>query len=133
MKQTLLWCCLSSAAACALTRYYWPTVRVETQIVEQEVIKRDVVTVVKEITRPDGTKETATVTTDKSKLNNSVVQQTSAKEPSKWLIGAGASYNFAERANDYSIQVSRRIAGPFWLGVQGTTNGGAGVLLTMEF
>lgn len=122
----------TALVAVAATKFYWPTVRIKQQ--EIETIKRDVVTVVREIVRPDGTKETISTITDKSKENKSVTLL-EAQKPN-WLISAGALYDVTERNMLYSASAQKRIAGPLSGGVQLISNQGkfaAGIVLTLEY
>lgn len=100
-------------------RYFQPP-RIETKIEvqEKEVIKKDVVTVIKEITKPDGTKELVTVITDKStekkdKQFESVVSKPAEKQ---WLASVGVN-PFAV-TDTYSAKIDRRVLGPIFVGGQ---------------
>lgn len=75
------------------------------QIVEREVIRRDVVTQIVEVTRPDGTKEVKTIIKDKTKEQSSKEITAVSKD---WMVGA------YYRLNDptYAISVSRKLIGP---------------------
>jgi len=104
-----------------------------TQTVEKEVIKRDVVTIVKEVVRPDGTKDTTTTTTDRSKENRTD-SSTVVKAAPLYHISAIASIPLnASPTPIYGIQIERRFAGPFFLGVNAQTNLHIGLVVGMEF
>ena len=72
-------------------RYAQPG-KVEVKETIKEVIKKDVVTVVKEIVRPDGTKETETTTTDRSTetSDSSKNSKITAQRPA-WKVNGNVS------------------------------------------
>jgi hypothetical protein len=106
--------------------------RVETKEVEKEVIKRDVVTVTKEVIKPDGTKETITTSTDKSQ---SVADKSIsiAKAAPQWHFSGGVSRASLVSENVYSLTVERRILGPVYLGITANTEKTIGILIGAEF
>lgn len=107
------------------------TVQVE---VEKEVIKKDIVTVVKEVIRPDGTKEIITTSTDKStekKDTMSSLTQTTAKKD--WLVGATSSVLPDNLQPVYGILAQRRVLGPAFLGLGLNTNKQATLNVAIEF
>lgn len=115
---------------------------VKLQEVEKVVYKenKDVVTVIKEVTRPDGTKEKTTQIVDKSVIaSDTTIEKKYEKsiipdKESRWLFSGGASAKIGDFNNiKYEAQVSRRIIGPFFGGVKADTAGNVGLLLTMEF
>src|SRR4051812_40752593 len=96
-------------------RFYGIT---KTETVEKEVVKRDVVTVVKEVQRPDGTKETTTTSTDHStEKRDATLISVLAPKPPDWHASLGAATSFKGLEPIYSLQLERRILGPFSLGV----------------
>lgn len=102
--------------------------------VEKEVIKerRDVVTVYKEVKRPDGTVEKESTTVDKSQYDSARESSKTVETRSQWLVSA-----IAFKDNKYGAKVDRRIVGNIFLGLYAdvdknrNTNVGAGV--TLEF
>ena len=56
-----------AALAVSATKRLWPTIDTKVTVQEKEVIRKDVQTVIKEVVKPDGTKETVTTIVDKSK------------------------------------------------------------------
>lgn len=102
----------------------------------KEVVKvehqNDIVTVVKEVVRPDGTKETETTKTDKSVIT---------KEESKTItlakalnqVTIGSDFNFRQGQQEYSIAYQRRVLGNIWAGASGNSNGSVGLLVGLEF
>ena len=110
--------------------------KTETVEVEREVIKRDVVTVVREVTMPDGTRSVETVTTDRSKERKDVTNVTTKATASPdWHVSVSAS---AARVSEisspvYGVQLERRILGPFSLGARVQTDKQIGVVVSYEF
>jgi len=103
---------------------------------EIEVVKKDVVTVVKEVTKPDGTKETTTTVTDKSKETGykTSKNETVSIKDRDWALGLGAGVSLKERETTiYILDVNRRIAGPIWLGVTYQTDNFIGIKAIIEF
>lgn len=100
----------------------------EIKIVEKEVIKKDVVTQIVEIVKPDGTKETKTVIVDKS-TENSIKELIQSVRPRDWLVGA--YYKVNDPA--YGISVNRRVFGPVFVSVSADTQRQLSVGLGMEF
>jgi len=123
-------------AILAISHYiaYWQgskkPAEIQVKEVVKDVIKRDVVTQIKEVTRPDGTKEVVTVINDKTQESHAKIAETVVKESLKnWMIGA--SYNVLKPA--YSAEVSRRVLGPLFISVQGSTNGDLFLGVKAEF
>jgi len=123
-------------------RYLQPAeVKIEIKeiIKEVEIEKRNVVTIIREIVRPDGTKEVETrivdkTTTEKDKTEmRSEIKKVKALKP-QWRasIMAGIDGSF-KNPIIYGAQIERRILGPFSLGVWGMTNKTAGFSVSWEF
>lgn len=102
---------------------------------EVEVIKKDIVTVVKEVTRPDGSKEIVTTTTDKSSENKVTDKKTTILPNRDWKAGVGIHQSVKHPDLDrvYSVSVERRVFDKVWVGVQGQTDGMAGLSVSIEF
>lgn len=79
------------------------------------------------IVERNGVKETIIESTDNS---TKTVQKTAKPQ---WLVGAGASYSFADLKPVYEIQASRRILGPVFIGLKADTNATIGLTAIMEF
>jgi hypothetical protein len=90
----------------------------QVEIKQVETVKKDVVTVVKEVERPDGTKEKVTTIVDKSK-ESSKTSTSIKKQELQYLVGI--SYNISTQA--YKIDASRRIFGPVFGTVEASSNG----------
>lgn len=107
-------------------------------IKEVEVIKRDVRTVIKEVTRPDGTKEVDTVIEDRTRertrtdadRSNEVIVK---NEKTQWKIDISARTKLQDLVPVYGANVSRRIIGPIFVGVNGWTDSSVGFSLGLEF
>jgi hypothetical protein len=106
--------------------------RTETKVVEKEVVKRDVVTVTKEVVRPDGTKETVTTSTDKSQ---SVADKSSSikTEASQWHVSAAIKRESLVSQDIYALTIERRVLGPVHVGVTVDTKQTIGLVVGMEF
>ncbi len=104
-----------AAVSAAVTRYYYPKIEYKNQEVIVEVIKTDVRTIIKEIIRPDGTKETITDTTDKSTRKETEKKQTLIFGKSQWFFGLTAQKDFKSSDLGYQLSVAKRQVGPFYL------------------
>jgi len=112
-------------------RYAQPAkVITKTETVEKEkiVTNDNVVTVVKEIDRPDGTKEKTTETVDKSTITNDTDTTTKTtkdveRKTLDWKVGALAKPDFSDHLKPtYGIQIERRVIGSIYVGGAMTTN-----------
>jgi hypothetical protein len=123
--------CLASVAT---TRYLWPRVEYKSSIVEKEVIKRDVVTVIREIVKPDGSKETVTEIVDHSRENSSKSETVVKLAKAQYQLALLASTS-AERLADpvYGLQIQRRLLGPVWGGLSLNTDKQITFNLGLEF
>lgn len=114
--------------------YYSTT---QTKEIEKEVVRTDVVTVVKTVERPDGTKETTSTTTDKtvSKHDETKTATTASALAPQWHTSASASVARLSEISSpvYGIQVERRLLGPFSVGLRAQTDKYIGVALGFEF
>lgn len=104
----------------------------EVKEVEKIVEKRDVVTEIVEIIRPDGTKETVTVIQDKTVIDKLKETETKAGK-NNWFVAAGLGYNVNNFERTYQIDVNRRVLGDIFVGVYGSTNKDIGVKVGFEF
>ena len=97
--------------------------------VEVEKIVKDIVTVTKIVTKPDGTKEQTTTTTDKTKENKS---STLITLKPNWHAGIG-THTDASGTLSYSVSAERRILSNLFLGISLNTNKTAGATISVEF
>lgn len=130
---------LASAAIGAFTakKLISPVEVVKTQIVDNVVTKDHVVTVVKEVDRPDGTKEITTTKDDNSvKVDDKNISIIDQKAPSQkqWFVTGGAGLDSLNLTNPiYQLSVNRRILGPFYAGAWVNNRVEAGIQLGFEF
>lgn len=100
-------------------RYVLPANEVtKIEQVEHEVVRNNVITITKEVTKADGTKETVTTVVDKSveKKDKQVESIVSKPIENRWLVGLGV--NPIKYTETYSVRVDRRILGPLFIGGQ---------------
>ncbi len=122
-------------------RYVQPA-KVVTEIKEVvktvEVVKHDTTTITKEVTHPDGTKETDTTVVNhdidlsKSSDNKSSSTTLDNLKP-QWKVQAQYGYNFSDLRPVYGAGVEHRFIGPISLGAWGNTNHTAGLSASLEF
>jgi hypothetical protein len=129
VKKILAALILGLIAGAALTHRFAPRVEVRTET--EEVVRKDVHTIVKYVKRPDGSEETVTETTDRSKEKKQSTVEISP--PSMWAASVSVASHLDRRDPVYNLTVSRRVLGPFFLGIGGNTDGAGNVTLTMEF
>lgn len=114
----------------AIGRYVQPA-KVVTQEKEVEVVKHDTVTQIKEVTRPDGTKEKDTTITDRStevaKKESKVVIENLKPQ---WMVSG--TYGISA-VPYYGAQVQRRIIGPVFAGVAANTRSEVFAVVSLEF
>lgn len=115
-----------------LVYHFLPQVQERIKVQEKEVVKKQVVTVVKEVVRPDGSRETNTTITD-----NSTGSRTSSldlvKLKKSWHASVGTEWSFDKEPQSYSLGVQYRVLGPFFIGGSVSTDKRAGLSLGWEF
>jgi len=90
-----------------------------------------IVQVVHEHINPDGSKDITTIS--RSKDDKKIVDVKAALVP-QWHVGLGLGHILGSaQLPDYNLSVSRRVLGPFFLGVFGSTSGYLGAQVIMEF
>lgn len=112
---------LALGAGIAGTRYLWPRIEYKHTVEEREVVRKDIVTVIKEVVRPDGSKETVTEIVDRSKESSRRHETVSKAAQPQWSVGAYTTFN--ETIPTYTLTIDRRILGPFSVGVYGQLTG----------
>lgn len=129
-------------AAYAAGRYTAPTKIVEKVVTIEKVVEvenKNVRTIIKEVTRPDGTVEKETNITD---LTITEKQQDKKLESVKvvealrpqWRVGAGAGLADFNGRVVYAGSLERRIIGPIFAGVQAVPQlNYYGVSVSLEF
>lgn len=110
----------------------FPKVKEKTVETEVERVVKDVQTVIKVVTRPDGTKEEVTTIIDKSKQST---DKTSTKIIAKndWHISASGSRTFTDSSMTYSLQVERRVIGDVFLGATVNTEKQVGLTVGIDW
>lgn len=96
---------------------------------QSEQTKTEYITVVKEVVRPDGTKEKETTTkrTDETDKSKSTTVEVKGKLPDWRVSGLYTS------KQEYGLHVERRILGTISAGAFGLNNGSYGLSIGMEF
>lgn len=133
MKSLIITAIVSLLIGLGLGKAFLPA-KIETktvvQTVEKEVIKKDVITVTKEIDHKDGSKEITTTETDKSQIQNdtSSVSSTETKIDNKtqYRVDLDIKSDFKEPIV-YGAIVNKRLFGSVMIGL-GIDTAKAGVL-----
>lgn len=108
--------------------YYGYTKPSQIQIKQVDNIKRDVVTVIKEVSKPNGIMEKTTTITDKTK---EVSKFDSIQKKADFNYLVGVSYNIEDRV--YKLDASRRIVGPVFGTLELSSNGNFFIGAKYEF
>lgn len=132
MSKQIVFSALLVAASVAATRYYWPAVRTQTVVQEKEVIRKDVRTIIREVVRPDGSKETTTEIVDRSKQDNSSSHTVSTYR-ANWQAAVTAKADLSNLQPVYGVQVGYRVLGPAWVGVGISTDKTVTAFVGFEF
>ncbi len=119
---------VTAIASAGITRYFFPQ-NIE---VEKDIVHNDVRTIVKTITKADGTTEKTEETIDKSIKDDSSTKKTAVVK-NQWMFDVGARANPTNLTVFYDVQAQRRILGPFFLGAKVSTDKTVGVSIGMEF
>lgn len=99
---------------------------------EVEVEKKSVETIIKEIIKKNGTKETVTTIKDNS-VTSTKKEVSKEANPSKPQWKAQALYGLVDKKTVYGLGIERRILGPISAGAFGLTNSTYGISLSLEF
>jgi hypothetical protein len=89
----------------------------------------DVVTVIKEVVRNDGTVEKITTVTDKSKVTETKVVPKLKPYKASALVG----YSFTNKQPVYGVSVEKTLSDSFSAGAWANTDKSAGLSLTISF
>lgn len=135
LKSLSLYTLIVAALSVGVTKYMWPTVETQVKVEEKEVIKRDVRTVIKERTKPDGTQEKETIIVDNSKESSVRKFEEKTLKKKDWFVAAGAEVRGFDRFSDpiYKLEINRRILGDIYLGISASTDKSVGVQLGFSF
>jgi len=128
VTKSILFTLVAFVAGGAVAKLAWPTIR--TKEVQTEVVRNDVRTVVRTVTRPDGSKEIVRETTDKSARTATSTKTVAAPQ---WVAGLGIGVKPLDLKPVYSGVVLYRVAGPVLLGGYVRTDAELGLQLQVEF
>ena len=122
------------ALSVSATKRLWPTIDTQVKVEEKEVIKKDVRTIIKERTNPDGTSTKETIIVDNSKESSTKKFEQITTKKNDWFVAAGAEARLSELNNPiYRIEVNRRILGDIYVGASGRTDGSVGLQVGFSF
>ena len=112
------------------------TVTKEVEVVKT-VVQKDTKTIIKKVKSPDGTVTTEIVKEDKSNINQNTSKnkETIVNNEKQWKATLFTSYEAIVRPSEasYAASIERRIVGPVFVGVWGSTQGNGGVSVSVEF
>jgi len=142
-KTLLIAALLLSGIGYGVGRYLQPSeVRTEVREVvkEVEVVKKDVVTIIKEKKNTDGSVETVTTITDKTTIDK---ERDEAREEIKSVINLRPQWRVqgsvgASKISDlaspiYGVGIEKRILGPVSAGIYGRSDKELGLTISLEF
>jgi hypothetical protein len=133
MKQTLIISVVALLIGIAAGSQLFPTVKTKEVEVEKQVIVKDIITVTKVVTKPDGTTESTTTTTDKTKENKSATNTKTVAAPNWHASIAVNTDNIALNNLVYTVQVERRVLGDLFIGANVSTDKTVGLSLGASF
>jgi hypothetical protein len=134
LKSVAIYTLVIAALAVSATKYMWPTVQTQVKVEEKEVIKKDVRTVIKERTRPDGTTEKETVIVDNSKESSTKTFEQKIMKKNDWFVAGGVeARNLQFNDPIYRVEVNRRVLGDIFVGVSANTDRSLGVQVGFSF
>lgn len=129
MKNNIIIAVIAFVVGALGAKMLFPTVKEKTVEIETEKVVKDVQTVIKVVTRPDGTKEEVTTILDKSRENKESKSVKLISKP-EWHISANGTVS----SNPiYGLQVERRIVGDVFAGVGYNTDNKITVSVGIEF
>jgi len=134
LKSVAIYTLVIAALAVVATKYMWPTVQTQVKVEEKEVIKKDVRTIIKERTRPDGTTEKETLIVDNSRESSTKIFEQKTVKKKDWFVAGGVeARNFQFNNPIYRVEVNRRVLGDVYVGVSANTEGSLGVQIGFSF
>lgn len=128
MKNYIITGCICLLIGLGLGIQFFPKVKEKT--VEVEKIVKDIQTVTRIVTKPDGTKEEVTTIVDRSKENKTRIK-TIAK--TDWHVSISGAREILDPTMVYSMQVERRILGDIYLGGSISSEKQVGISVGMDF
>lgn len=132
-KQVISALVVVAVVSAAATRYLWPQILTKVVSVEHEVIKNNVVTVIKTVQQPGGTVETDTTITDNTITSTSIKNTSTTYQTAQWHAGLSVGSSIHTLQPVYDLRIERRLFGPVFLSAGGSTDGVARVGLAIEF
>jgi len=108
-----------------------PAPKIET--VEKIVTKTDIKTVVKEVTRPDGTKETITTRDEHTSKDELDTTKITPDNGFKYKLTPMVGYSISDVKPVYGIMAEKYISKSITLGVYGNTNMEVGISAGINF
>lgn len=122
------------ALSVSATKRLWPTVDTQVKIEEREVIRKDIQTIIKERTNPDGSTEKETTIVDHSKESSTKKSEVIVHAKNNWFVAAGAESKLSNIENPrYKIEVNRRVLGDIFVGASANTEGMVGLQVGFQF
>lgn len=113
----------------AVGRYLQPT---KVEIKKEVIIQKEIHTVIKKVTDPNGTITEVTVIDDKS--NEASKESTTITAiKSQWRAQGLVGFGTTKIGPIYGVGIERRILGPISAGLYGNTNNELGVSVSIEF
>lgn len=112
--------------------YYFAPGKVVVKTVE--TVKKDVVTVIKEVKKPDGTTTTETTIKDKT-TSEKDSEKTVSRKNLDWMLLGGLKYDSVDHISSpvFYALVQRRIIGEIYAGVGADQTGSLYVGVTIRF
>ncbi len=122
------------ALSVTATKRLWPTIDTQIKVEEREVVKKDIKTIIKEQTNPDGSSTKETIIVDNSKESSTKKFEQITTKKNDWFVAAGAEARL-NGLNDpiYRLEVNRRILGDIYVGASGRTDGTVGLQVGFSF
>jgi xanthosine utilization system XapX-like protein len=131
MKTSIIIAIVGILVGFGLGTQIFPKIKEKTIEVEKEVVRKDVQTIIKVVTRPDGSKEEVTTIVDHTRENKEY-SNTKTISKADWHISASASKGL-DTDIYYTVQAEKRILGDIFIGGNITTNKTIGISLGVEF
>ncbi len=133
MKSILITAIVALLLGLGLGSQLFPKTKIEQVETERVMTVKDVVTVIKVITRPDGTTETTSTTTDKTK-EAKAASTTLKVAKTDWHAAVAVSTDSIKADNlVYSLSAERRLIGDLYVGGLVSSDKRIGVSVGLDF
>lgn len=129
MKNYIIVAAIAFITGAVGVKFLFPTVQEKIVEKQVDVIQKDTVTEVREVTKPDGSRETITVIVDKSKEKKESSKVIAIAKPD-WHLSV-AAVGLKDRY--YQLQLERRVIGEIHVGVLANTKKEIGLTIGMSF